>query len=483
MAVQPALADVYFDWEAEAASTPQPSVGQVVAVAAVSTYGPVNTVEELDSYDDYLTDFGNDDTELRRAVWGAFKGQGYNGYGGASQVLVYRQATDAAASASKTLQNTTPATALTLTAKQPGTRANSLRITVQASPISGNKQLLVLDGALVVETYDHLATNMAAFASDINELSDWFTAAVGVDGVALANVSSSAVAGGNDGEDLLGADWTATFDAFDRERWGIFPAYNVTDGPTLASIIAWIQDRNTLGQRCFLVIGGATDEVLSTAITRTAGINDYNIINLGEGTLHLTDDDRDCSTAEFTSRYAGARAWRGEARGDIFVRFGDVDLTTGASLADQQTALNGGVVVFSRDTYAAAPVFIREARNTYVDDSQSPVDTQGNKTHPVALYRVIKNIAIQQGIEEEVRDWATTGDVLGSLPVDDKTRALVLGRVQTAYSVREAAEVVQPGWTVTDAAGASDDDDFVAYVHGFHPTRSLRQILNVARIG
>jgi hypothetical protein len=128
-------------------------------------------------------------------------------------------------------------------------------------------------------------------------------------------------------------------------------------------------------------------------------------------------------------------------------------------------------------------VFIREAVNTYIDDSQSPVDTQGVKMHPKALYRVIKNIAIQQGIELEIGDWARGGEILGDLPVNDKTRALVLGRVQLAYKVREAAQVVQPGWSVALAGTPSDDDDFIEYVHGFHPTRSLRQIFNTARIG
>ena len=495
--VRPELADVYFDWGTEASSAPQPSTGSTVAVAATSDWGPVNTPVALGSYDGsastdptvesgYLGVFGDSDTELSRAVKGTFTGQGYNGFGGAGTIIAYRQATSAAAAATITLQNTasTPAAALRLTARYPGTRANALRVTVQAGATLGENELLVLDGALVVEKYDHVATDLASLIAEINLLSGWFTATVLVDGVALALVSSAPVSGGNDGAVLTGADWTNTFNAYDRQRWQYFAAYNLIDPTIRASIVAWCQDRNTHGARCMAIFGGAIDEALATAIARSQAINDYDFINLGEGRLHLTDENRDCSTAEFVARYAGARAFRGESAGDIFVRFANVELLSGASLSEQSEALAAGVVVFSRDTDVNAPVFIREAVNTYTDDSLSPIDAQtGVKEHPVALYRVIKNIAIQQGIELEIGDWARGGEILGDLPVDDKTRAIVIGRIQLAYSNREAAQVVQPGWTVAVAGTPSDDDDFVQYVHGFHPTRSLRQILNTARIG
>lgn len=481
--VRPALADVYFDWESEAAASPAQSIGGVVAVAATDNWGPVNTVTELDSYDDYLDIFGGSDTPLRRAVFGAFKGQGVNGQGGAGSVLAYRQATNAAVAGHHALSNTTPAAAINIVAKYPGTRANDFSLTVQSSPVVGSDELVILDGAVAVEKFDYVAADISDLVDQINELSEWFTATLTVDGVALTHVSSVAITSGADGDTLSGSDWTATFAAFDRASWGIFPAYGLTDPTIRASVVAWIQLRNSLGNRCFAVFGGASAESLTTAAARSAVINDYNIINLGEGTLHLTDDDRDCSTAEFVTRYAGARAWRGERQDDIFVRFGDVDLIAGATLAEQALALSDGVVVFSRDTNADAPVFIREAVNTYTDDSLSPRDNQGNKTHPVALYKRIKNIAIQQGIELEVGSWARGGEILGDLPVNDKTRNLVLGRVTIAYSTRETAQVVQPGWTVALAAGASDDDDFVSYVHGFHPTRSVRQIFNTVRVG
>jgi hypothetical protein len=488
---RPVLADVYFQYEAEGRTPQQPSIGGIVALAATNDWGPVNTAVLCLSEDEYLGGndanpggFGSSDTALHRAVHDAFKGQQVNGKAGAGAVLVYRQATPSAAAASHILQNTTPATGVTITAKNPGTRGNALRLTVQASATVGNKTLLILDGALVIESYDFVQTNISGLVAEVNLASQWVTATLGVDGVALANVSAVALTGGNDGTVLTGTEWTATMNAFDRERWAIFAAYNLTDPTIRASLVAWTQQRNTLtpGARCFLIVGGALGEDLSTANARSQAINDFNIINLGQGTLHYTDEDRDLSTAEFVARYAGARAWRGENRDDIYVRFADVDVIAGPSLTEQAAALLGGTVVFSRDT-AIVPCFIREAVTTYTDDTASTLDSDGNKTHPVALYKRIKDVAIQHAIELELGEWARSGDILGDMPVDDKTRQLVLGKVRTSYQSRELARVVQPGWSVALDGPVSDDDDFVALRHGFHPTRSLRQMFNVARIG
>lgn len=481
--IRPTLADSYFDYEAEGRTQSPPSIGSIVAVAQTSNWGPTNVATECDSEDEFLATYGGSDTDLYRAVRDAFRGQGVAGKGGAGSVLVYRQATSAAAKGTKVLNNTTPAAAITLTAKYNGTRANALRITTQAGTAPSTTDILVLDGALVVEKYTAASTDIVGLVAQINATSQWFTAVAGVTSVALALVSASAVTGGVDGETLTGTEWTATFAALDRERWQGFAAYKLTDPTLTASMVAWIKGRNLLGQRSWAVVGGAVAESMSAATTRSQGINDWDVINLGRGTLHLTDDNRDVSTSEFVARYAGARAWRGEGRDDIFVRFANVEIVDGPTLAEQQSALDTGVVVFSRDTNVTAPVFIREAVNTYADDSQSPVDSNGNKLKPKALWRRVKNIAIQQGIELEVQEWARSGDILGELPVNEKTRAIVLGRVKIAYQTRESAQIVQPGWTVADAAGETDDDDFVGYVHGFHPTRSLRQIFNQARVG
>jgi hypothetical protein len=481
---RPKLADIYWDWQAEGRAASTPSIGGVVAVAATSDDGPTNTVVALRDESALYEAFGSSDTPLHRAVRDAFKGQGYGGKGGASGVLAIRQATSAAAKATKTLNNTLPSPALTLTAKFPGERANALRLTVQAGTAGGTNELLVLDGSYVIERYVHTTVDIAGLAATINATSDRLVASAATSGTALTLVSNQALTGGANGATLTGAEWATTIAQLDRVPWAVFAPYGLTDPTIIATLTAWIRDRNSHGVRSFVIFGGAAGETLQTASARTQAINHWDVINLGRGTLHVVSENRDISTAELVARYAGARAWRGEVRDDIYLRFADLEMLDAPSAANQEAALDAGVAILSRDTHAEAPVFIREAVTAYVDDSQSPVDKEGNKTKPVSLYRRIKDVAIQHAIENEVGEWARSGDVLGDMPVDDKTRELVLGRYRIAYTARQDARVLQAGWTVAlSDAPVSDDDDFVEAIHGFHPTNSLRQLLNVARIG
>lgn len=486
---RPRLAGSYFNWEAEAGETLAPSTGGIVAVPMTGNWGPIRSNVVLESFDEYVQVFGAKDCPLKRAVYGAFKGEGRPGKGGAGAVLVYRMGTGASAPAVGVLNNTAAAAALTLTAKYQGTRGNDFRRTTQPSAVGGKTELLILDGSLVVEKFTfntaYSAGDAAALKAEIDSTSDWFNATVGATGVALATVSAVAFAGGNDGEVLTSAEWLQATVAFDAERWAIVAPYGLTDPTIRAALVAWLQQRNLLGRRSLMVLGGAAAEVIATANARSTAMNDWNIVNLGIGTLHLDDLNLDVGTAEMVTRVAGSIANRGETRDLIYARFQDVTGLIVASLQDEVDGLAAGTTVFSQDTHADAPVFIKEGVTTYAIDAQSPVDENGVKTHPVALYKRIKNLRIQHAIEVEVEDWFTSGDVAGALPVNDRVRALAIGFMQGRYQAREDAEIVQPGWTVeldTDPP-ADDDDDFIQLRHGFHPTRSLRQLFNTVRLG
>lgn len=495
MATLPKLAGSYFTWEAEQARTVPATIGGILAVVGTHDWGPVNTAVLCRTWQNFISTFGSSETELSRAVFLGFKGQGFGGRGGAGSVLVVRQAASSAAKAAKILQNTTPAAALTLTAKHPGTRANALRVTVQAGSVTGTKELLILDGALVKEKYVFPDTGsgvLATLAAEINLLSPWVTATVQADaGVALANISATPLTGGLDGATLTGAEWTATQAILDVERWSVLAPANLTDSAILAALRAWQKDRNANSVRCLLVDGAAASETganVAAAVTRATGTNNWDEVVLGAALLRDETFNRDMSTAEYASRVAGAIIARGEKLDSFYLRFSDVSLLSGPSLAGEVACLDGGVTTFSRDTNPDAPVFIREGLTSYSDDALSTVDNEGAKTHPVSFYKRIKNVRIQHAIELEAQEWATSGNVIGEFPVSDRSRSMVLGHYKTLYQGRQDNEVVQPGWSVgidqqatADAGG--DDSDGIFVQHGFHPTRSVRLIMNTARIG
>jgi len=485
---RPALAGSYFEWQAQETETLPPAIGGIVAVAQTATWGPVNTPRLFESFEEFTAEFGATDCPLRRAVYGAFKGEGRPGHGGAGAVVAYRIATSAAAEAEATLDNTESDPAIKFTARYPGTRGNDFAFTVQAGSGEDTQDLLILDGARVVERFTFDEEDLDSLAALVNAGSAWFTAEVLDDTEPLAEVSASPASGGDDGASLTASEWTAMRDAFETQRWSIMPLPGVTDSGVIASFVAWIQERRDLGKRGLLVVGGAAGESVATANSRSQSINDYDVVNVGGPTLMLDDLGVTASSSDLTARVAGAIANRGERRDLIYARFADVSVPDGVSLPtrnDEVGALASGTTVFTRDTHTEAPIFIREGVTTYADDSESPVDLDGVKTHPVSLYRRIKNVRIQHAIELAVNDWAESGDVLGELPVNDRTRSLVIGFVADQYQAREDAEIVQPGWTVglDPQVPVSDDDDFVAFLHGFKPTRSARQMFHRVKIG
>jgi hypothetical protein len=484
--VRPTLAGAYFNWEAQASEIPAPSIGSAVAIPFVSDWGPSNTVVPLLSQDRARAVFGDSDTAGTRALYRLFKGEGWGGRGGAGLALAYRMVGTGGAKATKTLSNTTPAVAMTFTARYDGTRGNNLRLTVQAGAAAGTKDLIVLEGTRVLERFNHPQTNLASLAADVNALSGWVTATVTLDGVALADIASTALVGGNDGSTLTGTDWTAAMTALEAQRFSIFVPFDLTDPTIRTSVLAWQKAMNDRGQRCMTVLGAATADTMTTAVTTAKSINDPNVVYAAGFSAKALDlpNTPVLSPSQFAPAIAGAIAFRGESRDIIFTRFADIDLATGASLAVEEQALAGGVTTMREDTNATAPSFIREGVTTYTDDSASPT-SNGVKTRPVKLYKRIKNMRIQHAVELEVDDWFTSGLVAGELAVNDRTRSIAKGHIQEILEARVTSQVVQPGFSVDVAADPppSDDDDALWFVWGFHPTRSTRQMFNTIRLG
>jgi tail sheath protein len=485
--IRPKLAGAYFNWEAEAEEGVEANIGGIVALPLWHNWGPFKVSTIANSWAEWVSIFGSSDTAGSRAAYQAFKGQGFGGRGGAGAVLTYRMGTAAALAASRTLQNTTPANALTLTARYVGTRGNDFRVTVQAAAEAGRKELLILDGTRVLEKYIHAETDMNALAAEINLLSDWVSATVVLSGVALANVASQALTGGNDGSALTGTEWSAAMTAFEATRFSVFVPFDLTDATIRTSVDTWQQTLNDRGKRVMTVLGSALADTMSAAATVATGINDPNVVYAAGFQAKALDivGDPTLSPSAFAPRIAGAIAFLGEARDVIYTRFADVELVSGASIADEELALDRGITTMTKDTHATAPAFIREGVTTYSDDSASPVDSNGVKTRPTALYKRIKNLRIQHAVELEVDEWATSGGVLGELPVNDRARGIVIGHIEEILDRRVTGEIIQPGFTVKldQDPPADDDQDFVQLIWGFHPTRSFRQMFSTVRLG
>ena len=485
----------YFDWSSLPATTVQPNIGSIVLIPIVHDWGPAGVPVPCDSFGDFQAAFGpTATTPGYKAIVQAFEGEALPSRGGAGQVIVYRMVSSAGAKATIVVQNTTPAAALTLTALYPGSygslapaglgwrsQSNSL------NPATNNDFQITLGGQ-VVETYTYAKTDIQGLVNQINANSDWVSATMTLTGTALPTTGVvTPLAGGNDGSTLLAADWTAMLSAVQTQRFSLFAPYDLTDSTILTSIQAWAVSANLSGRRFITVVGGALGETAAAAIARSAALQTTvplsqggsaaaaeNFVNLGIGSLVDTNLGVTLSTSQLAPRIAGILAARGETMSLTFARL--AGCTAGALPVDTDilASFNAGVVVFGQDSNPDAPIRVEKALTTYIG---------GDATRPYLIYRNPKFVRTMQGIELDIGDWATANAV-GSLQVNDATRAYIVGHAHEVIDARAALGVIQDGFTVgvDPTPPPSDDDEFVGLVYGIAFGRSVEQVFNTVYI-
>lgn len=483
-AQRPARPGGYFNFNAAAQAPTLLATQGVVAIPFLADWGPENAVRELFSLGDYIAAYGNNKTAGYKAVKQAFQGEGLPGRGGAVKVVAYRMTPTAgtpAVAATRTLQNTTPAVALTLTAKFKGTRANAF--TVSTVDLGGGTHQFTLQGDQgAKETYTYTSTNIANLAVQINASSGLATAVSNITGTALAIVTTQAFAGGVDGV-VASADLGNARTAFEAYRFSLVALSAAIADADHTNFKTWIQGLNTNGKRCMLVVGGAQGEAIGdtsttgTAVHRSQTLyNDPHVVCLGVGTY--TDSDLGTlGTAELAPRIAGILAQRGEQQSITFSRLAGLSIASGAPTQAQiLTALSNGVVVISQDSHPQSPLRIEKGLTTWTLTS--------DPDRPVSIYSVPKFVRTMCGIEVEITDFLEQ-NVIGTIPVDQAGRDFVISKIRSIIGLRESNRIVQNGWTVSvDATPAPQaTDDFIAVAYGLSFTRSMEQVLNTVTVG
>jgi len=488
---RPVRPGAYFDWEAQPTTTIAPNIGSVVCLAIVHDWGPANILTPCMSLADFQTIFGpSTDTPGYIAAMQCFRGEGVSGRGGAGEVLAYRMVGSGAAESSVELPDASEATSLTLTALYPGSYGDNLAAVVSVGIPATNTQVAITLNGMTIESFSWLASDVEGLAELINTTSKWVSAEAEDAAEALDTSSTVPIpfAGGDDGIDTLAnSDWTGTptsmLDQVSAARFSLFAAFDVTDTATLTAIAKWQSTLNSGGKRFMTVVGGGATDTAATAVARSAQMADMqpgglgggeNVVNLGVGTL-VDDQLGELTTSQLAPRIAGILAARGETMSLTFARM--AGCTPGSVMpsdADVSLCFDGGVVCFGVDSNAASPVRVEKGLTTYIG---------GDDSKPYLIYRNPKFVRTMHGIELDITDWAT-GAAIGSLQVNDQTRALVVGYGHQVMEQRAGLGVIQDGYTVgVDPIPApSDDDEFVAVVYGIAFGRSVEQIYNTVYI-
>jgi hypothetical protein len=475
--VRPELPGVYTDFVATPQTVVLPSTEDIVLVPFTSDWGPFKAVEECASFQDYLTKYGTTKSDSYRAVYGAFQGEGIPGFPGAGIVLAYRFGTSAAAKATKTLQNSTPADAITVTALYEGTRANNFKVEVRTNALDVTlKDFVVYEGTAILETFTFTPDDLADLASTVNASSRYVQISVLLDGTALANTAIGGVAmtGGNNGDtSVTSGDWAAVLTAVQPFRFSVLAPANLTDGSVQTAVGAWADNVNTKGKRVMAVLGGAAGENIATANTRSKGLNSPYVINLGQGTL-IDEDGTLLSTAQLAPRIAGILAHRGERQSLTFARLAGLDFAPNVNQPtedDQLLGMANGTVTIGKDSHPLAPLRLVKGVTTFT--------TKSDANRPYRIYSNPKFIRTMGGFETELNEFGEQ-EVIGQLPINKHTRDFVIGRARQLLQKREDAGVIQPGWTVDidQNPPPQSTDEFVALAYQWTFGRSTEQLFN-----
>lgn len=485
-AARPPRPGAYFDWAALPTTTVQPNIGSIVLVAITHDWGPAETPVPTVSLADFQAKFGPTQSPGYKAVLQAFEGEAVGNRGGAGEVIVYRMTSTAAKAGTLVVNNTTPAAALTLNAKYPGSYGNNIgwrNVVNSLNPATNCDFQITLNGS-PVETYTYAKTDINGLAALINASSGWVTATPTITGVALPTTGTvTPLATGNDGSVLIAQDWTDMMTACGPVRFSLFAPFDLTDPTILLSIQVWAINLNLTGRRFLTVVGGALNETIAAAVARSQTLQAApsgapqaaaeNFVNLGVGSL-VDSVLGTLSTSQLAPRVAGILAARGETMSLTFARLAGT--TPGVLPVDSDilSAFNAGVVVFGQDSNQDSPIRIEKGLTTYIG---------GDTTKPYLIYRNPKFVRTMHGIELEITDWAAA-NAIGSLQVNDPTRAYIVGHAHEVIDARATLGVVQQGYSVgiDPSPPPSDDDEFIALVYGIAFGRSVEQVFNLVYI-
>lgn len=420
-----------------------PSAADTVALPVVHDWGPVGTdaaganglsggAQLLAQFSDWTGLYGDSDTAGRTAVAGAFAGQGLPDAGGAGGVLAWRIGGTGCAPATITIDaqgGGTPA-ALTLQGYYKGTRGNRISYSIDNDPSDSTRDRIQIffDGVLQ-DSYiynpaggDTVATLTAQIAKRSRLVTPIAVLPASVARLVHTTVGAPvSLAGGNDGATPVSADHLAALAGLQFQSFGILAVYDLTNSSIQASYYSWLQDEIAAMRPRRWVLGGAAAEVLADAETRSATFDDPHVINFGIGTWHDDLLDKDLSTSQLAPRIAGILAAKGQQHSMTFAEIAGIHMLAGASEDELPDAIAGGVVTLGQTSSPDADVHIVMGVTTYTD--------QNDPTQPYDVFSDARLVGVMDNFIIGMKQWGDS-KVIGNLPVNDTTRAMVRGQVR-----------------------------------------------------
>lgn len=472
-----------------------PSAAETVALTIVHDWGPDDSEsggvlglaggpQLVTSFAAFTQLYGDSDTAGRTAVAGCFAGTGLPGSVGAGAILVDRMVATDGARATIGIHSTASGTplALTLTAIFKGSRANKFGYIQDSDPSNSTRDRLRLTyQGTVVETYLYAQTDVITLTSQINTLSKMVTAVNAEGSPARLTAGTAALAGGVDGSDIVSADHLAALAILQTRRFGILACYDLTDGAILASYVSWVQTQDEVCRPVRFVIGGASGEAMSDAITRSAACDSWHVVNFGVGQYHDDLLDKDLSTSQLAPRFAGILAAAGQVGSLTFSEIAGLHAInqTNPDTDDLITAVTSGVSTLEFADSPDADLQITKGVTTWT--------TLTDADHPVEIFGDPRLVGI---MDTFVRNMKQFGDrvIIGKLPVTDDTRNLVRGQARSMEDDLQTMGLILPEntnanppipapWVICEDPNDPSLEDAIPYTFGWRFAKTTNNLL------
>lgn len=459
--------------------------GSTVMLPATATWGPLGSeltdMDPITSIAEVDAIYGsNSASDLRTAAVLAFLGQNTPSGRGAGGVLPYRMATNAAAKATITIQNSTPANAIKFEGVYKGTFGNRLSVIIDNDPITaGSDRCRILLDGVTVESYTYVETNITSLKNQIAARpSKYVTVAATpfVTGLVLAP-GTYALATGNDGSTLTSAEYLAALDAFEWADAGIIAPYNLTDTGIKASLLSWIRAMESNMRPVRAVTGGALAESLTDAMSDAALMRDPHMIRIGVGSYYSADLDATLSTAQLAPLIAGILAARGEKSALTRALTGGLSVVggTGPSNDDLKLGRDAGVTMLRRVSHPDSSLAISQGVTTWNDLTST--------AKPYKIWSEPRFIGIFDRLIRQIVAWGDD-EIVGDVPVNEDTRAAVRKEMGKLLSDLEKDGLSTPGTSYVNVDDPQDPDleDAIPFDFGFKPTRTANYLIGTGKV-
>ncbi|BFH63906.1 phage tail sheath family protein [Paenibacillus azoreducens] len=348
----PVLPGLYMNFVAAAGTAIQPGARGIVVAAFKAHWGPVGQFVEVSDEAAIKEVFSIDESDGATAYSTLYLAL----LGGPKTLLGYRIASDAAAPAKVTINNTasTPAAVIELAAKYPGERGNGFSVSISDSLAApGTKELKLYEGSKLLRTFaiGDGSVNAAIQAINEDEGNKWIQAKKLADGT-LVSVSGEAFKGGDSGiTGVTNSDYISALAAFEGQEFHVLTLDNVTDPALRSSIVAWVKRVRSEGKGIIATLGGTaaddkSTDAVSKAVSRSASINNEGVVNVGSGAIIA---NKEYSSAQVAAWVAGLIAGQSLSQSTTYAESPFDDVTRRWTRSEQEKAVRGGVFLLIHD--------------------------------------------------------------------------------------------------------------------------------------